>query len=127
MPGGSVRAGGSVRIQWSGDREVRLRMDQYGRDVSRTIHRVAQYWQPVLEAYAKDHAPWTDRTGNARQSLHTFIEELSADTVALYLAHGVDYGVHLETMGAGKYSIIAPTLRAHYSQIADMLRGIFGR
>ena len=115
-----------LQIQWSGDREVSARMLEYQRRVEDVINRVALYWAAVFEAYAKENAPWTDRTANARQSLWTTVEALSQDTVALYLSHGVEYGVHLESRYAGRYAIIWPTIEAHLSQIGQMLQGIFG-
>ena len=116
----------SVRVEWSNTRDVREGMERYRKDVKRAIRQVAEYWKPVIETYAREHAQWTDRTGNARRGLHSFVEELSEDTVALYLAHGMDYGLHLELKYAGKYAIILPALEAHYGEIGRMLKGIFG-
>lgn len=102
------------------------RLEQYERDVNRTIRLVAEYWAPVVEAYAKENRPWMDRTGLARAGLRGFVDTLAQDTVVLYLAHGRDYGVHLELKYQGRYAIILPTLRAHYSQIMKMVRQVFG-
>jgi hypothetical protein len=115
------------RIKWTGDRQVQQRMRDYGDQVKRAKIAVANYWAPVIETYAKTHRPWMDRTGNARAALHAFVQELSNDTVALYLSHGVDYGLWLEIKYAGRYAIIMPTLQAHYDEVGKMLRGIFGR
>ncbi|HRF99413.1 MAG TPA: hypothetical protein PLZ51_29570, partial [Aggregatilineales bacterium] len=60
--------------------------------------KIAQYWSAVLEAYAKENAPWTDRTSNARQALRSYIgtdapagypssEQLAKDVVELFLSH----------------------------------------
>lgn len=116
----------SARIEWRGADEVRRNMAVYGGKVHDAVRAVANYWAGVLEAYAKDEASWTDRTGNARQGLHTFIEELAQDTVALYLSHGVEYGKYLELRWQGRFAIIMPTLESHYAQISAMLQGIFG-
>jgi len=118
---------GAARIDWGGSDEAMLRaMGAYARAVLKAVHQVAEYWQAVFEAYAKEHAPWTDRTSNARQSLHAWIDDLSNDVVVLYLSHGMHYGIFLERRWAGKYAIIWPTIEAHLAQIAAMLRGIFG-
>ncbi len=114
-----------ARIEWSGDDVVRANMAAYGQRVQAAKLAVANYWAPVLEAYAKENAPWTDRTGNARQALHSFVRELSSDTVALYLSHGMSYGVFLELRWAGRYAVILPTLQQHYGAVAQMLRDIF--
>lgn len=116
----------SGRIDWGGtDRIVIQNMQRYERRVYEAIRYVADYFAPVLENYAKANAPWVDRTGNARASLHAFKRELSEAVVELYLAHGMDYGIHLERRFQGRYAIILPTLQAHYPQVGQMLREIF--
>lgn len=106
--------------------EIDRGLTLYGERVSRAVRMVAGYYAPVLESYAKTNASWTDRTSNARQSLHTFVEELGRDTVALYLSHGMNYGIHLEMRYAGRYAIIWPTIEAHVGAIGRMLQGVFG-
>ena len=115
----------ATRVTWRGDREVKARMNAYADRMRQAVLAVAEYWAPVLEAYAKEHAGWTDRTGNARQSLEGFVEELSRDTVAIFLTHGMEYGLFLETRFQARYAIILPTLEAHYEPIRRMLREIF--
>lgn len=115
----------SAKLTWRGDREIKARMDEYARKVVHACHQVANYWALVMEAYAKDNASWTDRTANARQTLHAFVEELSNEIVVLYLAHGMTYGVFLEVRFAGRYAIIWPTIEEHLPQITAMLQAIF--
>jgi hypothetical protein len=116
----------SARVEWTGVQRIKQGMQTYEQKVRGAIVAVAQYWAAVFEKYAKEEAPWTDRTANARQSLHAWIEELSNDTVELWLSHGMEYGVFLETRFAGRYQIIWPTIEAHLSEIHKMLKGIFG-
>lgn len=111
----------SGHVVWTGAETVRANIRAYGVDFEALILRVAEYWQPVLEASAKENAPWTDRTANARQTLHTFVNQLSKDTVELYLAHGMEYGHQLETRREGKYAVIWPTIAMHLPRIAQML------
>lgn len=112
-------------VQWGGIEEMRARMREYGGQVLEAVRAVGEYYAPVLEAYAKEGAPWTDQTGNARQSLHTFVEDLSRESVALYLAHGMDYGKYLELRFAGRYAIIWPTIEAHLDVVARTLQEVF--
>lgn len=113
-------------IQWTGVEQMVAQMQVYADKVQSAVLSVATYFKPVIEAYAKQNASWQDQTGNARQTLHSFVKELSKDTVELYLAHGVDYGIFLETKYASKYAILFPTLQAHLQAIYNMLNGIFG-
>jgi hypothetical protein len=112
-------------LKWQGADQVARQMTEYERKVNHAVMQVAQYFAPVIETAAKEGAPWLDRTANARQSLHAYVMQLSRDTVRLYLSHGVEYGVHLETGYAGRYQIIWPTLEEHIPQIRAMLQGIF--
>lgn len=114
-----------MSVRWEGFDNMQRRLNEYERRINQIIRQVAQYWQAVFESYAKENAPWQDQTGNARQSLHSFIEELSGDMVRLYLSHGVDYGIYLETKYAGRYAIIWPTIQRHIEPIRQMLQGIF--
>lgn len=63
-----------------------------------------------LQAYAKDNAKWTDRTGAARQRLNTKVEKVS-NGYQIALAHGVDYGIYLEMAHEKRFAIIEDSLR----------------
>jgi len=134
-----------TRIDWSGAPEMKARMMSYGRAVKQAELALAQYYAAVIQTAARERAPWTDRTGNARAALRAYTSEdvptkhsqglhdypspndLARDTVALYLAHGMDYGVQLETKYQGRYAIIIPTLQRFYPEISQQLKAIFGR
>ncbi len=62
-----------------------------------------------VEAYAKEHAPWQDRTGEARKGL-TAKGKQRLVYYEIELFHTVEYGVWLEVRWSGKYAIIQPTL-----------------
>ncbi len=84
---------------------------------------IMQAYAPEVENWMRDNAPWTDRTGNARQGLYTALEELVNETVTLILSHGVTYGKYLELCNAGRYAIIAPALDVFAPRIwADVQR-----
>lgn len=60
-----------------------------------------------MEGEARTIAPWKDRTGTARRSLHGGVEVKRLNkTFVLYLAHGVKYGSSLEK-GTPKHVIRA--------------------
>lgn len=78
-----------------------------------------------IQDYGQAHHVWQNRTFAAEQSL-------AADVVSndhlhtLTFSHGVYYGIYLETMQAGRFSIIMPTLRSNYAPIMDRLRAVIG-
>jgi len=86
---------------------------------------LAMYYAPQVQAWMKQNAPWTDRTGNARQSLHTWVET-GRGSVILWLAHGVDYGKWLELRWAGRYSVIGPAIDHFTPLVMDDVRGVLG-
>lgn len=110
-------------IQWD-DREIVVGLRVYRGKVHQACVAVATYFAPVVEAEAKSNAPWTDRTGNARQGLIGFEKDVSETLVELYLAHRVEYGIHLELRNSARYAIILPTLENHYSAIFNMLQDV---
>lgn len=70
-------------------------------------HSVAEQ----MEAYAKQNAPWTDRTGNARRTLSGFVD---SDESNLYIgvAGHMPYSPLLELYYGGRFKIILPTVDA---------------
>lgn len=66
-------------------------------------------WAKIMEAYAKRNRPWTDRTTHARQRLKGYVEK-NDNMVRVGVAHGVDYGTHLELEHEKRYAILKPTL-----------------
>ena len=82
----------------------------YHEQVRAGITAIAQRNAPLIQNWMKANAPWTDRTGNARQTLYTELQGLLTDMVAIILAHGVEYGIYLEMSNAGRYAIVGPAL-----------------
>lgn len=64
-----------------------------------------------LAQYAKDNAPWADRTGEARDGLDADVYE-EGDEIVVELYHTAEHGVWLEIAMGGAYAIIMPTLEA---------------
>lgn len=73
-----------------------------------------------VQDYARKNAPWTDQTANARGGL--FAEYSGSGTYhEIRLYHTVPYGIWLEVRWAGKYAIIAPTIKAERARIMEGL------
>jgi hypothetical protein len=129
-------------VNWHGsDERVARNIRDYGGEVKWAVKQVGLAIAPMLEAYAKQNADWTDRTANARQSLAGYVhdkppqdfggleyptpDEIAKDIVMVYLSHGVEYGIYLETKYAGKYAVIWDSIEALIPTIRNMLQGIF--
>lgn len=71
--------------------------------------------------FMRDNAPWTDRTGNARQGLfgRSFKRGQWGWTIVLF--HSVPYGIWLEIAMDRKYKIVEPAWRRTGQQVmADL-------
>lgn len=113
----------TVAIQWHGVREFKQKMTAKEKAIADIPYQVLSQFAPQIESQAKEDAVWTDRTGNARQSLWSRAYRTKTGAV-LYLVHGMAYGVHLELKYQGRYAIIMRTLDIYTPRIRDMLRGI---
>lgn len=71
-----------------------------------------------LQNYSRDKAPWTDRTGHARQRL-TGTATRVANGYKVTLAHGVDYGIWLELAHEKRFAIIQPTILINSNDIME--------
>lgn len=69
-----------------------------------------------LQNYARNRAPWTDRTGHARQRLSGTNTRITKG-YKITLAHGVDYGIWLELAHEKRFAIIQPTILANSQEI----------
>lgn len=97
---------------------------RYGERVRQAVLLVAQLIADTAENRAKAEAPWTDRTGNARQGLTGFADPAARDLVTVYLYHKAEYGVWLEIARGGPYRIIMPTLESLYGEVMAKLREV---
>jgi hypothetical protein len=83
---------------------------QYVAGIEKQIDQLVQQYAPQIENWMKENAPWTDRTGHARQSLRAEIE-YDVNELAIYMYYNeVDYDVFLEYANTGRFSILAPAM-----------------
>lgn len=73
--------------------------------IDRLVAAVMERQADVSTAYMKSNAPWTDRTGNARNGLHA-VTAHSRGLHSVTLAHGVPYGIWLEVRWGGRFAIV---------------------
>lgn len=100
-------------------------MSEYERALYQAIYTICLRRKPEIENWMKANAPWTDRTGNARQTLHVDVEA-AVDRIAMVLAHGMFYGIYLETKNAGRYAIVTPAVDYWAPIIMADVRAVLG-
>ena len=104
-------------------------VNKIGQAATKSEAAIAMYAENAaltLQNYAREHRPWTDRTGHARQRLTGSSARVS-EGYQIILAHGVDYGVWLELAHEKKYAIIQPTIKAKSQDILSGLNKLLER
>ena len=81
--------------------------DAYVRRLYMAVYVLCQRRKPDIENWLKDNAPWTDRTGNARQTLWSGVDG-NGQVIVITLSHGMTYGYWLEVANAGRFAIVTP-------------------
>lgn len=89
------------------------------------MSEIAVEFAGELLDYARQNAPWNDRTGDARGGLSS---EVTAENESLeiQLYHTVTYGIWLEIRWGGKYAIIIPTVEQKGAELFDRMDNILG-
>lgn len=77
---------------------------------------IALYYAQEILTYAKDNAPWEDRTGDARAGLDIDVDRTDLDII-IELFHTVDYGLWLEVIQSGRFATIMPTLERYSHEL----------
>lgn len=85
-------------------------IDKLARQTDLSIQAFAETGALKMQSYAQQNAPWTNRSGRARQTLKGSVEKQPEKTVII-LSHGVDYGLWLELAHEKRFAIIPDTLR----------------
>jgi hypothetical protein len=99
--------------------------NEYIRLIHLAVLEIANRYAPEIETWMKQNAPWTDQSGNARQTLYTVVYEVSLQAVDIVLSHGVEYGIFLEVCNAGQYAIIGPALDVFAQRIWNDVLALF--
>ena len=101
-------------------------LDYFDTADARAIRAVDMYaaeGAKKMENYAKRNRTWTDRTGHARQRLHGWVEK-RANSVRIYIGHGVDYGYQLEMKHQQRFAILNQTINALGPSIVKGFKGM---
>lgn len=114
----------SISFNSSDVKEKLKRLDSKGKQA---IGMYASLACEQLTATAKRNRPWTDRTGLAKQSLHSYYTLTKNGSYRITLSHGVSYGVYLEYAFEKRYAIIEPTIRTMAPNIMKNFIGLLDR
>lgn len=79
--------------------------------LDRNFNQIMKFHEPKIRKEARHDAPWTDRTGSARQGLDARSLEPKPNVYQLVLFGKVEYQIWLEIRHSGKFANIMPTIR----------------
>ena len=80
-----------------------------------------------MEAWAKNNAPWTDKTGDARDFIKQTVKWTNADILMVSLSHNVNYGIYLELCNEGKYAILEKAMAEFGPKFMEGWQGVFNK
>jgi hypothetical protein len=120
-------------IVWSGD-DLGLNMVELAGKMDVGLKAIMTYEATEGQNYMRQNAPWTDRTGNARQGLfcRAYVGGSSAGAArksayVIVLYHTMPYGIWLETRWSGKYRIIEPAMQVVGNNVMQSANGLLRR
>lgn len=122
-------ASNSVSISWD-TRSLADNLNKLPQESLRILSGETSRFAFVAQNHMRSSAPWTDRTGNARQGL--FAQPFNQDGgFEIVLYHTMPYGIYLEKRWDGRYSIIPETVErvskvytaSMTKTFSDLLRG----
>lgn len=105
--------------------DLSVTIDRMDDQIDRAIAATMMFYSQKATTYARQHARWQDRTGNARNGLFARVDRESQGRYNMTVSHSVPYGVWLEVRWAGRYAIIRPTLDYVGPLIMNTLSQIF--
>lgn len=100
--------------------QIGVALERYSQKVDAAVTGVCQYYSQQGAAYAKENAPWADRTGDARKFLHGYV--VKEGMLTARISHGVLYGIHLEKRYSGKYAILPSVKRRYQAEFLDSVK-----
>lgn len=104
-------------LSWD-TKDVLKRLEQMQAKTRAALQIIADTAVKAMEAYAKNNARWTDRTGNARQRLKGSTR-WEQDALIAAISHNVDYGMWLELCHEKKYAILEEALNSQAQNLLD--------
>lgn len=101
-------------------------LESFGSKLDKGLQVVMKYHEPQAEGYMRSHAPWRDRTTNARNGLTAkAISEGHRHVIVCF--HQMPYGPWLEVRWDGRYRIIVPTIINQGREVMITVRGLLSR
>lgn len=106
--------------------KLKANLRQFDGSINAYVAALFDFRRDKAIAYMKTNAPWTDRTGNARQTLNAHAEHSLVEHV-LKLYGGMPYQIFLEVRWGGRYGIIGKAVKYQGLALMNQIRGLMTR
>lgn len=83
------------------------------------LHLISKQVCAKMESWAKENAPWTDRTTSARRGLKASAEWEDYIELVIQMSHTVPYGVWLELAHERKYAILERAIERYKDEFIE--------
>lgn len=101
-------------------------IDAFDEKMQEAMVKLLDYWGLKGSSEMRKGARWTDRTGNARNSLLYQTNRRGNDFSVTYYGQ-MHYNIWLEVRWSGKYAIIGPVMLSVAPRLRTMLGQILDR
>lgn len=105
------------------DRIVAQNLGEMSERLKTQLQVLGQAAGQKIQEYAQENAPWTDRTGDARQRLK-YNSEINENGLTISIFHQMEYGIYLELCNNEKYAILKNSRDAMLPEFLDAVKHI---
>lgn len=105
------------------DRIVAQNLGEMSERLKTQLQVLGQATGQKIQEYAQENAPWTDRTGDARQRLK-YNSEINENGLTISILHQMEYGIYLELCNNEKYAILKNSRDAMLPEFLDAVKHI---
>lgn len=105
------------------DRIVAQNLGEMSERLKTQLQVLGQATGQKIQEYAQANAPWTDRTGDARQRLK-YNSEVNDNGLTISIFHQMEYGIYLELCNNEKYAILKNSRDAMLPEFLDAVKHI---
>lgn len=105
------------------DRIVAQNLGEMSERLKTQLQVLGQATGQKIQEYAQENAPWTDRTGDARQRLK-YSSEINENGLTISIFHQMEYGIYLELCNNEKYAILKNSRDAMLPEFLDAVKHI---
>jgi len=115
-----------VAFEQSPEDTFREFYDAFVNEVDEAMFKIFTKRKAEVLNYATANAPWTDRSGNARQALYSNVERVPRQSISMIVGNGLeeDYPFWLEVRWAGRWAILLPTISYFEPRIMADIRKV---